>query len=335
MRIPDFRVTAFRRSLAIFATALICIGCSAPTAQETHAQSDAAATTASAEPTLTAEPSAAPVATLSPTPEPSATLMPTLVLRVEERGGLMGPDAHSARFPAFTMLGDGRIFVPGAQIEISPGPALPSAQVRQLTEAGIMAVLNAVAATGRFAASAEWMGAQNYVADASDTVFTLNAEDRTVTITVYALNAYPPGDEPPDFPAAELAVHQALNQLVEQLTTLDSWLPAGAWAQPEWQPYVPDAIRLFARNADADPPDDGGITNQEMPWPTEDAGAWIAYPRREWGELRCGVATGSDADAWYEALSNANELTRFTADDFRYQITVRLLLPDEPAECLR
>jgi len=254
-----------------------------------------------------------------------------LVLRVEHRGGMIA-GGFFTNLPVFTLLGDGRVIVPGAQIDLFPGPALPAIQVRQLTEAGVQAVLTAVAATGHFASSTEWRGAQNFVADAPDTVFTLNAEGRTVTVTIYGLGTLIPGDEPPNFPAAEKPVHQALGQLLQQLNTPDTWLRATAWATESWQPYVPDALRLLVRNADADPPDESGIANQELPWPAEGDPAIFGAPTN-FGDFRCGVVTGEEADAWYAALSDANQLTRFTSGEHRYQVTVRPLLPDEPAEC--
>jgi hypothetical protein len=71
MRIPDLRVTACRPSLAVLAMALVCIGCTAPTAQESQAPSDTPAVTASASASATATP------TPSATSEPSATLAPS------------------------------------------------------------------------------------------------------------------------------------------------------------------------------------------------------------------------------------------------------------------
>jgi hypothetical protein len=255
-----------------------------------------------------------------------------LVLRVEGRGGFLMADAAFTMLPTFTLLGDGRIIVPGAQIDIFPGPALPAVDVRQLTEAGVQSVLRAVAATGQFAASAEWRGAQGFVADAGDTVFTLNAEGRTVTVSVYGLGTFTAGDPPPNLPAAEVRVHQALTRLLEQLTAPDGWLPAAAWARQAPQPYVADALRLLVRNADADPPDESGIANQELAWPTEDDPATFGEPALG-GDYRCGVVTDEAAAAWYATLATANQLTRFTAGDHRYQVSVRPLLPDEPAEC--
>jgi hypothetical protein len=123
-----------------------------------------------------------------------------------------------------------------------------------------------------------------------------------------------------------------LSPLVEKLTTLESWLPSAAWAQSAWQPYTPVALRLLVRNADADPPDGNGVENQELAWPADgDAGTFGAAT--SFGEFRCGAVSGDQADAWYAALSNANQLTRWTSGDHHYEVTVRPLLPDEPAEC--
>jgi hypothetical protein len=98
----------------------------------------------------------------------------------------------------------------------------------------------------------------------------MNADGRTVTVLIYGLGTVIPGEEPPNFPAAEKPVHQALGPLSEQLGTLETWLPVTAWVPEQtWQPYVPNALRLLVRNADADPPDESGIVNQELPWPTD------------------------------------------------------------------
>jgi len=45
------------------------------------------------------------------------------------------------------------------------------------------------------------------------------------------------------------------------------------------------------------------------------------------------VVSGDGAEAWYTALSGANQLTRFVKGEHRYQVTVRFQLPDEPLEC--
>lgn len=255
-----------------------------------------------------------------------------LVLRMEWSGGFVGPAFQFISFPPFTLTGDGRVIVPGAQIEIFPGPALPAVNVRRLSKAGIQAVLNEVTRTGIFGVSIEYRGAQNFVMDAGDTVFTLHADGHDVKVVVYALGTLDPAGSYPGISAAEIAVHRTLQHLSERLGNLEAWLPATAWAEPTWRSYQPKALRLLVRNADADPPDASGIGNGLLDWP----GAFNPTTIGEsnpLGDERCGVVTGQEAQDWYAALSGANQLTRFAKDGHRYQVTVRFMLPDEPNEC--
>ena len=256
-----------------------------------------------------------------------------LVFRISYAGGFALPMSDVTNLPAFTLTGDGRVILPGAMIDIFPGPLMPAVQVRQLTESGVQTVLQTIAATGQFGGSVEWRGAQNFVADANDTIFTLHADGRETIVKVYGLGTVGPGIEPPpNFPAAEMAAHQALQRLVDRLTTMDQWLPATAWADAAWREYEPSAMLLIARNADNDPPDDSGIGITEVEWPVAGDPAAFGEPTTL-PDMRCGAVTGEDAAAWLAVLSTANQMTRFTADGHKYEVTVRPLLPDEPGTC--
>jgi len=72
MRTPELRVTASPRSLALLATALLCIGCTAPAAQVSQSPSAIPTTTSSAIATATAA-----VATRSPTADQSVAAAST------------------------------------------------------------------------------------------------------------------------------------------------------------------------------------------------------------------------------------------------------------------
>jgi hypothetical protein len=230
------------------------------------------------------------------------------------------------------MTGDGRVIVPGAQIDIFPPPALPAVNVRKLNEDGIQAVLKEIARTGLFGKSADYLAAQNFNADAGNTVFTLHAEGKDVTITVFALGAFDSPGSYPGVSADELAANQTLSRLFQQLGNLDAMLPASAWADEGWHAYQPEALRLLVRNADADPPDENGIGNALLDWPVDSDPATFGDLTSD-GERRCGVVNGQEAEDWYAAAGNANQLTRFVKGDHRYEVTVRFQLPDEPPEC--
>lgn len=270
----------------------------------------------------------------TPTPTPQDHVAhpegDSLVLRVEHVGGFVPATFHLTRLPLFSLTGDGRVITQGAVPAIFPGPALPAVMVRRLSEEGMQSVLRAVAATGQFGTSAEWRGAANMVADASDTVFTLHADGREVTVTVYALGIL--DGAMPNIGAEERAAHVALSGLVEQLTMLDTELAGSAWLDAEPAPYRAEALRLLVRTADADPPDDSGLEAVERRWPAGGDPATFGDPTPIDGS-RCGVVSGDVAEAWYEALETANQLTRWTAGRHRYEVTVRPILPGEAATC--
>jgi hypothetical protein len=252
---------------------------------------------------------------------------------VTSSGGLVPVESLFTSFPAFELLGDGRVVVPGAEDARFPGPALPAMNERRLNESGIQAVLASVAASHQLDADRDWQGAGSGFADATATVFTLRSGGQEVTVSVYALGLVDPAAPPQGMTAEELGAHRVLNILAQRLQTLDTWIPASGWADAAWHPYRPGAMRLLVRNADADPPDDSGLPNQELDWP-------IAADPATFGDVvpvldptRCGVVSGADADAWYEALSAANDLARWLHGGHRYQVTPRFLLPDEPETC--
>ena len=276
-----------------------------------------------------------PGGSTGPSADPSVFKHPSgddVILQVEFSGGFVPSSFLFTSFPPFTLTGDGRVIVPGAQIAIFPGPALPAANVRSLTEDGIQAVLKQVIGTGLFGKSVELLAAQNFVADVGDTIFTLHADGADVTIRVYGLGVFDSAGTYPGVSAEELAANRTLSRLSQDLGNLDAILPASAWADAAWQPYQPEALRLLVRNADADAPDESGIGNGLLDWPVDSDPATFGDPTSD-GAQRCGVVSGKEATDWYAALSSANQLTRLVKGAHRYQVTVRFQLPDEPPEC--
>jgi hypothetical protein len=252
-----------------------------------------------------------------------------VLLRLEHRGGFVPYEYHLTRVPHFSLHGDGRVIVTGAVPAIYPGPILPPLLERRLTEAGVQRVLRAALDSGALDRSATWDGAARFVADAADTVFTLRAGGREVVVSVYALGI---GGDLSQLTAKERQAHEALSDLAAQLTDLESWLPASAWADDGWDAYRSDAIRLVTRNADGDPKSQDGISLRIEPWPLPGDPALFGDPTGVDG-WRCGVVTGTDADAWWDALADADQLTRWRGGGHRYAVMPRPLLPDEPQSC--
>jgi len=256
-----------------------------------------------------------------------------LVLRVASAGGFLGPGVAFSQLPSVSIYGDGRVIAPGAVDMIYPGPALPPLLVTRLNEAGLQAVLNEVLSTGLFVRDQSFQGASAFIADAGTTVFTLHADGRDVTVSIYALGAFDPSQPRAGISDEEIAAHRALAQLSSRLAMLNSWLPATSWSDSQSRPFTPDAIRMLVRNADTDAPDQSGIANQLVPWPGSGDPATLGEPATQPAGSRCGVVTGAEAAIWFEALRAANQLTRFTAHADRYEVNPRPLLPDEPRSC--
>jgi len=265
---------------------------------------------------------------LVPHPEGSA-----IVVRVAWTGGFVPYEHMFTSLPRFTLFGDGRVIVEGPQIEIYPGPALPNLQVRRLTEEGIQSVLFRIAETGQLDESHSWNAATQFIADASSTVFTVRADHRDVIVDVYGLGllADPVGGSL-TVPEAERQAHETLASLEADLMDLESWIPADDWAEPSWQTYRPEALRLLVANADGQPPDPDALDSDPLPWPgTTAPGALGTVSTVQ--DFRCGVVSGDEAAAWYAALEGANQLTRWSYDGLVYHVTPRPLLPDEALDC--
>jgi len=217
-----------------------------------------------------------------------------------------------------------------------PGPALPPLIERTLTPDGIQQVLEAVESTNLFAADLDLRGASAMVADATDTVFRVNAGGRSVTVTVYGLGLIDPSmGTPQGVTAAELQAHATLSELRDALLGLDSTIGAEGWETEGWQPYKPAAFRLYVRDVTDDPLEGGDLPGQVRAWPTDEDPASFGEEQPGFGDgTRCGVVQGDAAAEWWAALSEANQNTTWTdGGDRRFSVTPRPLLPGEELAC--
>jgi hypothetical protein len=259
------------------------------------------------------------------------------ILVVTSQGGFVPVEFAIRNTPTFVLLGDGRVIMQGAQTLEFPGPALPALQERTLTEEGIQVLLSAIEETELFTGDLELRGMQQMVADASDTVFELHAAGLESTVLVYAL-----GMLTPDMPApqgmdpAEIAAHETLTSLSENLLLVDTFLPSELWEAEGWQPYEADAFRLYVVDVTGQPVEGGELPGMLQEWPTEDDPAAFG---EEAGEFlgpgtRCGVVEGEAGEAWAGALSTARENTLWTdGGDRRFRVIARPLLPHEEPTC--
>ena len=243
------------------------------------------------------------------------------------------PNTHLVSLPNFLMTGDGRVIVPGAQIDIYPGPALPAVMVRQLSEDGVQAVLREVLDSHQFEFSTEWTGASASVADAADTVFTLHAAGREVVVRVYALGTLDADALPPGVTNSERAAHRALAALEQRLATIGQ-LAAGRRLARRRVAAVPAGARCACwsamRTTTSRTP--AAFRAPRCAGPSPEIQRHSAQATSLDG-YRCGVVAGADAQAWWDALRDANQLTRWVGGGHRYEVTPRPLLPGEAQEC--
>ena len=261
------------------------------------------------------------------------------ILVVSSEGGFVMVDMLAVQIPSFVLLGDGRVIVQGVQTLEFPGPALPVLQERTLTEEGIQMVLAALQGTNLFVGNdIELRGMENMVADASDTVFTLNAAGLESRVSIYGLGAWSPDmgmEPPPGVDQGELQAHELLMSLNDQLLTLETTLPGEAWETEGWQPYEPEAFRLFVRDMTGQPVEGGDLPEQVRDWPTDDDPAGVGEEAANFGDgTRCWVVEGELATTWFEELTQANQMTLWTTDgEDRWSVRPRPLLPHEDRSC--
>jgi hypothetical protein len=234
-----------------------------------------------------------------------------LILRIDLGGGFLAPQAQFRQLPVFALYGDGRIIVPGPQIEIYPGPALPNLQVRTVSEAGIQAILSAARKAGLLGPDRHYDN--HRIADAPTTTFTVVADGGRHVVTAYALGMEGPGDSYP-------AERSALAAFEGRLSDLQSWLPARSLG-PEG-PFRTEELRVYVMP----------YQPQDLPQPAKDwpGGSFVGFlPVVDLTGIRCGTVSGSALPAVLSAAGASNELTPWRAGEQRWTLVFRPLLPDE------
>ena len=259
------------------------------------------------------------------------------ILVIEDTGGFVMVQAIATRLPSFAMFGDGRVIMQGFQTLEFPGPAMPALIERTLNEDGIQAVLDAVEATDLFTADLELRGAMNVIADATDTVFRLNANGREVTISVYGLGLLDPefGGNFEGIDPAEIDAHDVLSQLRDALMTIDTSVPADSWEAEGWQPYDAEAFRLYVREVSGEEIEGPDLPGRVREWPTDDDPAAFGEEEPLFGDgTRCGAVSDDAGATWLEELNAAKQDTLWTTDgENRFVVMARPLFPGDEVAC--
>jgi hypothetical protein len=265
-------------------------------------------------------------------PSPTGIAHPTgpneLVLRIESGGGLVAPGFLVGQIPMLSIYGDGRVVVPGAQIDIYPGPALPSVVAYRISEEGIQKILENAQAAGLLGPDAHYD--DPFVADLPTTTFTVYAGGGKHVISAYGL-AEATGNDAQLDPDVRRA-RAALYQFEQKVGDVRGFLGPTVVVEPEAQ-YQPTTMRIYVTAAVPD--QSGGLQPNFQDWPLTTPLAEFGAPtspsngQLNTGGMRCGTVTGDDLKTLMPKLQVSNQLTFWRSGAETYQLILRPLLPDE------
>ncbi len=241
-----------------------------------------------------------------------------LVLRMDVGGGFVAPAYELRRIPTWSLFADGRIITEGPQIEIYPGPALPSVQVQTISEEGIQAILEAAKAAGLMGPDGTY--GQGCVADAPTTTFTVYADGTKHVVSAYAL-----GMVPGSCPGEDTEARAKLATFAAKLSDLAGWLPKGSIG--EQGQFELSEMRVFVQPYAGSP--EPGLHQTAIDWPLSDPLSSFGKADATYGDFRCGVVGGADLAKLLADAQRANELTPWRSDGADFSLIFRPLLPDE------
>jgi hypothetical protein len=233
-----------------------------------------------------------------------------VVIEYAEVGGFTTRELTFQQTPNVLVAGDGRVFGPGAQIEIYPGPLLPAVQVQPVSEQGIQSMLAAADEAGLLR-DVEYEQPSN-IADASTARVTINVNGETFVHEAYALGIGLPGEGVEE----STPERQALADFIAELNDLPTVVGADELGeQTIFEPSQYGIEALVIDDLAAYGSDDIEPTVSE--WPA-DASVRLAD---------ASSCTVMSADEVGELLLNANQLTFFTDADVTYQVLAKPILP--------
>ena len=233
-----------------------------------------------------------------------------VVIEYAEVGGFVTREFAFQQTPNLLVSGDGRVFSPGAQIEIYPGPLLPAVQVQPITEDGIQAILAAAEEAGLLQ-QIDYEQATD-IADASTARVTINVNGETFVHEAYALGLAFPGEGSEEVTPER----QTLADFIARLNDLNGLVGADQLGeQTIFEPaeYVIEAIVI----------DDLSVYGTDGIEPT--MVDWLAEASVRLADAAtCTVVPAAEVG---KALGVANQLTFFTEADVTYQVLAKPILP--------
>jgi hypothetical protein len=241
------------------------------------------------------------------------------VLRIEQVGGFVPIQFSLSRLPTFSLYGDGLVVMPGAQIDIYPGPALPALTQQRLSPEAIQLLIRAAMDAGL---DKDRDFKTMTVSDATTTVFTVTIDGQTHTTQVYALD-FASGPKPDAMTQEEFQARKDLAEFEAKTSDL-SWLPAGSVTDEGM--YQPTALRIYTSTYQQDP----ALSQTPIEWPlTPGLDLFGGSVQNASDGTRCGTVAADEAATLLPLAEQANQLTPWTSDGTKYGLLFRPLLPDE------
>jgi hypothetical protein len=231
-----------------------------------------------------------------------------IVLRIAFEGGFVPVEVAFVNPPTLIITGDGRVIQPAATTMQYPGPLVPAFSERTISEDGIQAVL-ALAEEHGMLADVQYASNDN-IADAPDTVVTLNVDGQTYEHRAYALGI----DGSPEGGESD-AARAALFEFVTAVSDLDT--AAGPATLGPEQDYQAQAYLIQARPVEGEPEAVEGIEATVVDWPA-------AAPVRLADATECAEVPAADVA---ELFGAATQLTYFTEGETTYSLAVTPRLP--------
>ena len=238
----------------------------------------------------------------------------TLLIEVTDAGGFVPAEYSFAQLPVVAIYSDGSVFRPGAQIEIYPPPALPSAQRSTVSQAGLDKLL---AAADDYLSAGEKDFGQPGVTDLPSTTLNVYVEgkDTPKTATAYALS-YEDGDG--QLTPAQRDARAEFRELIGHIT--DPHTFTGEADNSEL--YTPTALSVLVRPADDVPPGEGEPQPNELDWPAGDLS--VGGTDSDFG--RCIGIDGTAVADVLAAAAKATAITRWNSADKQWLVTFRVAL---------